>query len=215
MRLISRLIGAVVVFVLLVGVGLFFVPGEKIAQLAADELSRRTGREVLVTGEARLSLWPEVGVTVGGLRIANADWSENGPLFQAQSVTIGVDAAGLINRDIRIRALNAEAPEILLERNADGRANWDLSPTTATETSAPTTETQTPPASTPLAFTLDRAEITNASVFYADQVTGAQFSQRGIDLTLTYPEVTGPADIDLTLRPQSDPIRLRGTVTDP
>lgn len=215
MRLISRLIGAVVVFVLLVGVGLFFVPGEKIAQLAADELSRRTGREVVVTGEARLSIWPELGVTVGGLRIANADWSENGPLFQAQSVTIGVDAAALFKRDIRIRALNAEAPEILLERNKDGRGNWDISPSVATKTATPTAETPTKKTSAPLAFTLDRAVITNASVFYADQVTGAQFSQRGIDLTLTYPEVTGPADIDLTLRPQADPIRLQGTVSDP
>lgn len=217
MRLIRLLIGAVIVFVLLIGAGLFLLPGEKIAQVAADEISRRTGREVTIAGDARISLWPELGVTVGSLRIANADWSENGPLFQAKSVTIGVDARALIDRDIKIRALSADAPEILLERNAEGVGNWEIASPKPAAPPAPANTTANPapaPAKRP-AFTLDRAEITKASVYYLDRQSGTEISQRDIDLTLEYPDAGGPAQIDLTLHPNGEPVRLTGSVGDP
>ena len=137
MRLLRLLIGAIVVFILILGAGLFLVPGERIARVAAEELSRRTGREVTVAGDARLSLWPQLGVTVGALQIANAGWSDNGPLFQARSVTIGVDAAALLKKDIRIRTLRADGPEILLERNADGTGNWEIERPAGSASSAP------------------------------------------------------------------------------
>ena len=70
MRLIRLLIGTVLVFVLVLGAGLFLVPGEKIAQVAADELTRRTGRNVEIAGEAKISLWPDLGVTVAALKLS-------------------------------------------------------------------------------------------------------------------------------------------------
>ncbi|WP_407495380.1 AsmA family protein [Pseudooceanicola sp. MF1-13] len=223
MRLIRLLIGMVLVFVLVFIAGLFLVPGEKIAQVAADEIERRTGREVQIGGEARFTLWPNLGVTVDTLRIANADWSENGPMFQAKSVTIGVDAAALIRRDIKIRALHADAPEILLERNDQGTGNWELSPVTASAAGSATGSApaaQSAPVSQPASrgvpqFTLDRAEIADASVYFIDRQAGTELSQRGIDLVLTYPEAGGAADIDLTLRPAGEPVRLTGTLADP
>lgn len=218
MRLIRRLIGAVLVFVLLIAAGLFLLPGDRIAKVATDELTRRTGRAVEIGGEARISLWPELGVTVGSLKIANADWSDNGPLFQAKSVTIGVDARALINRDIKIRTLRADHPEILLERNQDGVGNWDLSPRPSTPAAAPV---ETAPATAPApkaaapGFTLDTAEITKASIYFIDHQSGSDISQRDIDLTLSYPEAGGPATIDMTLRPHGEALTLTGTIANP
>ncbi|EAQ04919.1 AsmA family protein [Pseudooceanicola batsensis HTCC2597] len=220
MRLIRLVIGMIIAFSLVFVAGLFLVPGERIAQVAADELGRRTGREVRIGGEARFTLWPDLGVTVDGLRIANADWSDNGPMFQAQRVTIGVDAAALIRRDIRIRTLHAEAPQILLERNADGEGNWEVggkaavAATEAQPSGAAPAATAAAPVQRP-AFTIDDAVITGASVYFADHRTGTEVSQRDIDLTVAYPEARGPARIDLTLRPNGAPIRLSGTIADP
>ena len=217
MRLIRLLIGMVIVFVLVLVAGLFFVPGEKIAQVAADELTRRTGREVSIAGKAHISLWPQLGVTVDALKIANADWSDNGPLFQAKSVTIGVDAAALFNKDIKIRALRADHPEVLLERNKDGVGNWELTKKATAKPTAPsgTTQTSAPaPSHAMPAFTLDKAEITNASVYFVDRKAGTEISQRDIDLTLAYPKAGGPADIDLTLHPNGETLRLKGRVED-
>jgi AsmA protein len=224
MRLIKLLFGLVVVFVLVLVAGLLLLPGDRIASMAADELSRRTGRDVQIAGDANISFWPELGVTVGALRIANADWSENGPLFQAQSVTIGVDAAALIGGDIKIRGLRAEGPEILLERNEDGVGNWEIAfgnggeTVAGTSDSAPaasSSEPAAPPASRLSAFTLDEAKITGASVYLLDRQAGTEFSLRNIDLALAYPRAGGPADVTLTLRPNGEPITLDGQVQNP
>lgn len=225
MRLLKLLIGTVLVFVLVLVAGLFLLPGEKIAQMAAKELSRQTGREVQIAGDARMTLWPELGVTVNALQIANAPWSENGPLFRASEVTIGVDARSLFDSKINIRALNADAPEILLERNAEGEANWELTPAKAASTgtggatsTAPTDTAQSggATATSPLgSLTLANATITGATVHYLDQQSGTEVSLRNMDLALKYPEAGGPADFDLTLRPAGDPVKVSGSLAAP
>ena len=215
MRLIRLLIGMILVFVLVFAGGLFLVPGEKIAKVAADEISRRTGRDVQIGGKARFSLWPNLGVTVDTLKVANADWSANGPMFQAKSVTIGVDAVALVSREIRITALSANAPEILLERNKDGIGNWEMALESPRNANEPATRAEPGATRRISRFTLDRAEITGASVYFLDQVTGNEFSQREIDLILNYPDDTGPAKVDLTLRPAGDPLRLTGEINEP
>ena len=221
MRLIRLLIGTVLVFVLVLGAGLFLVPGEKIAQVAADELTRRTGREVQIAGEAKISLWPDLGVTVAALKIANAEWSENGPMFQARSVKIGVDAAALMRREIKIRTLRADNPEILLERDAEGNGNWVMARPPAAPASAAREQAETQPAAPPSpsralpAFTLDRADIAGASIYYVDHQTGEEISQRDIDLALTYPDAGGELGLDLTLRPTAEVIRVEGVIQDP
>ncbi|MEC7793987.1 MAG: AsmA family protein [Pseudomonadota bacterium] len=215
MRLIRLLIGTVIVFALVLIGGFFLIPGEKIAQMAADEISRRTGRDVQIGGAARVTFWPELGITADGLKIANAPWSENGPMFQAKSVTIGVDAAALLKREVRIRALTAQAPEILLERNRQGVGNWEVTLNAASGTTAPATDATAPAGTTrPTPITLDRAEVTGASVYFIDAQAGTEISQRNFDLVLAYPDDGGAADVDLTLRPAGDPVRLRGVVSD-
>ncbi|MGR3551746.1 AsmA family protein [Pseudooceanicola sp.] len=223
MRLIRLLIGTVLVFVLVLGAGLFLVPGEKIAQVAADELTRRTGREVQIAGEAKISLWPDLGVTVAALKIANAEWSDNGPMFQARSVTIGVDAAALMRGEIKIRTLRADNPEILLERNAEGNGNWVMARQAGAGANAGAARepTRTPPSAPASpsralpAFTLDRADIAGASIYYVDHRTGEEISQRDIDLALTYPDAGGELGLDLTLRPTAEVIRVKGVIQDP
>ena len=221
MRLIRLLIGTVLVFVLVLGAGLFLVPGEKIAQVAADELTRRTGRNVEIAGEAKISLWPDLGVTVAALKIANAEWSDNGPMFQARSVTIGVDAAALMRREIKIRTLRADNPEILLERDAEGNGNWVMARPPAAPASAAREQPGTQPGAPPSpsralpAFTLDRADIAGASIYYVDHRTGEEISQRDIDLALTYPDAGGELGLDLTLRPTAEVIRVKGVIQDP
>lgn len=220
MRLLKLLIGTILVFILVLIAGLFLIPGEKIAQMAAKELSRQTGREVTVAGDANMTLWPNLGVTVSALQIANASWSDNGPLFRAREVTIGVDARGLIDGNISIRALTADAPEILLERNSDGAVNWDLAPTkSASSTAAPSTAAPATPktaTSNPLnSLTLDAATITGATVHYLDRQDGTEISLRDIDIALKYPAAGGPADFDVTLRPAGDPVRINGTLAAP
>ncbi len=63
MKWIVRIIGAMVLIVVLVVVGLLMLPADKIAQIAGDQLRKVTGRDVTISGDVSMTFWPVLGVS--------------------------------------------------------------------------------------------------------------------------------------------------------
>ena len=55
MKLLLRLFGVLLIAVLFAFGALFFLPGERIAQIAAERISAMTGREVSMSGSTSVS----------------------------------------------------------------------------------------------------------------------------------------------------------------
>ena len=113
MRLLTRLLGLFLLILVLFFGSIFLLPGERIARIAADQISAQTGREVSISGDAKISFWPVLGVATGPIEVANASWSKHGPLLTADSLKVGVDVKSLIAGSIRITGLEAVRPEII------------------------------------------------------------------------------------------------------
>ncbi|KRS11446.1 membrane assembly protein AsmA [Roseovarius atlanticus] len=211
MRWLIRIFMIVLAAAVLVVAAVFFLPGERIAGIAADQLSRMTGRQVTMSGETTISFWPILGVSTGAVTVANADWAGETPMFQADSLKIGVEPQALFGGDIRITGLEAVGPQINLRRASDGRVNWELN----VEGVAPSGQGAgggAPARSNRLSLTLDRALIENASLVYVDDVDGTTVRQSGVDFDLRWPDYNGAADFDLTLRPGGEVVEISGTL---
>ncbi|WP_417726484.1 AsmA family protein [Roseovarius sp.] len=207
MRWVFRLLGLVVVMLAIVLGALFFLPGERIARIAADQISKATGRQVTMSGDTKISFYPILGVSTGAVEVANADWSKAGPMLRADSLKIGVEPQALFGGDIRITGLEAINPEIRLERAADGRVNWEL----GVEGVAPSGQSDSGLAtSNRLALTLDRALITGAAMTYTDHATGTTHAYRDMDFDLRWPDYDGTATFEVVLRQAQGPISLSG-----
>jgi len=126
MRWVIRLVALVVVLAVVAIASLFLLPSDRIARIAADQITSATGRQVTMSGDTTISFYPVLGVSTGAVTVANADWSTSGPMLTAESLKIGVEPTALFGGDIRITGLEAVKPEILLERATDGRVNWEL-----------------------------------------------------------------------------------------
>ena len=211
MRFLIRLIVIVLVAVAIAIVGLLMLPGEKIARIAADQLSKQTGRAVSISSDTSISLYPTLGVTTGPASIASADWAKNGPLLTSDSLAIGVDVPALIAGTIRITKLEAKSPRIVLERAADGRANWDLLPSDDAPSEPVATETSEGQS---FDLSLAQALITDASLRYIDHGTGTDQNLKDVDIDLRWPSLGGPADLVLGITPFNDRIALNTTVAD-
>ncbi|NQW14558.1 MAG: AsmA family protein, partial [Rhodobacter sp.] len=184
MRWIFRIIGAVVVLVLLALGVLAFLPGDKIASFAAREISARTGREVLLSGDVKPVFYPVLGVRTGPVSVANADWSDGTPLLKADSLLVGVELMPLLSGNVKIRELQVESPVIRLERAKDGRGNWELGATAA----QPATDTAS--ANSNLAgFSLADGRITNGTFYYIDHQAGTSVDLSSVDLALSLPNI--------------------------
>lgn len=217
MKWIIRLLGLLLVMVVIVLGALFFLPGDRIAKIAADQVSTMTGRQVEMSGKTRLSFYPVLGISTGRVTVANAGWSDAGPMLSADSFKIGVEPSALWGGDIRITGLEAVNPTILLERGADGRVNWELGvegvaasgQTAPADPVDPATPAE-PARSRALALTLDQALITGATLHYIDHGTGQQTTLANSDLDLRWPAYQGEATFDAVLRPAGKEVKING-----
>ena len=209
MRWIVRLVALVLVLVAVLVVSVLMLPGERIANIAADQISKFTGRLVTMEGDTKVSFYPILGVSTGSVTVANADWSDGAPMFQAESLKIGVEPQALWGGDIRITGLEAKGPVVNLERAADGRVNWEL----GVENVAPSGQPQigdAPARSERLALSLDRALVTGATFFYTDHGTGERIEMRDMSFDLRWPEYEGRATFDATLHPAGQAVDVKG-----
>ena len=190
MRWIIRVAMALVVFAAILIGAVFLIPAQKVAGLAAREFSKITGRELVISGSVRPSFYPVLGVTTGPVSVANADWSTQAPLLAAASMEIALDMTALMAGDVRITGLQITDPVIVLERNADGLANWDFR---AVSGGGGTAGPQTPGQGTP--FTLDKAVISGGSLRYIDHASGRVVEMAQINATAQVPDFNGTATV--------------------
>ncbi|WP_317057130.1 AsmA family protein [Roseovarius rhodophyticola] len=208
MRWIVRLLGLLIVVALLAVVSVFLLPGDRIAKIAADQISNMTGRQVTMTGDTTVSFYPVLGISTGAVTVANADWAGDTPMFQAESLKIGVEPQALFGGDIRITGLEAIGPQINLRRDKNGRVNWEL----GVEGVAPSGQSDdgAPARSSRLALTLDRALIQNASFSFVDELNGTTTQQSGVDFDLRWPDYEGAAEFELGLQPAGERVSVKG-----
>ena len=203
MRWMLRIAGSLAVAALLLSVAVLLLPGERIAQVALERIEAATGRAVTVEGDVDIGYFPMLRVRTGALRVANADWSQSGPMLEARGLSIGVETLPLLRGEIRIDALELDRPRVLLERGRDGRVNWTLDGMPADSA-----------AGGPTAIGLDRMRIRDGLVLFLDHVEGVRRSFDGVTAELTVPELAGRADLEMSLiaGDPEEPLRLTASI---
>lgn len=196
------MIRGLLVVVVLVGLGgalVLLMPTDRVARLAADQVEKATGRVLTISGGVRPSLWPEIGVETGAVSLANADWSDQGPMLSAEGLAVGIDLARLLRGEIAVREVAVIAPHILLERRADGRGNWqfDRAESAPAPEAAPSSATDEPQQGSLAGFTLDRGRISDGALVYIDHASDARTELADVDAELTLPDRGGPGDLSL------------------
>ena len=189
MRWLFRALGALLIL-LLIAVGLvFLIPAERIAATAAQQFERLTGRHLQIDGDVSPRFWPVLGVSTGPVTIANADWSDAGPMFRAESLSIEINASALLGGEVRILGIRATRPQIVLERARDGRENWVF----GGGGSGGEVSTTTPGVGR--AYTLDEALMTGGTIRFVDHGTGQDVTLDTVDASLKIPDFSGPAQL--------------------
>lgn len=228
MKFLLKILGFVLIAAILAVGALFFLPGERIAAIAAERISSMTGREVTMTGETSISFYPVLGISTGKTTIATADWATGGPMLTADSLKLGVDPIALIRGEVRITGLEVASPRIVIERDKAGRGNWEIGVDGVATTGQGTAEDGTAgqdvagdgtgtqgtsrAKSNALALTLDRALITDASILYIDAELGTRREMSGVSLDVTWPSYGGEANFDVVLRPAGQDVRIAGHI---
>ncbi|WP_226782194.1 AsmA family protein [Oceaniglobus trochenteri] len=205
MRWIFRGVLGLILLCIVAVITLLFLPAEKIASLVESRFQQATGRAMTVTGDVRPTIWPSLGVTTGAVTIANAPWSDAGPMLRAESLSVSVDLAKLIRGNIHVTGVSATAPDILLEIGPGGQGNWEF------ETSGGGDDSSGAAGGLP-ELTIDRAEVKRGALRFRDRRSGSDLSLKAVDATLTLPSMRGKATLELSALMNDKPLRLKSTI---
>lgn len=200
MRWILKIALTLLALVVVAVAALFLIPTDRIARIAEAKFEENTGRSLTLKGEVRPQLFPRLGVTLGAVEIANAQWAGPEPMVEANRLEVGVGLSALFSGDIVVEAFTIENPTIRLLRNEEGVANWDfLSEESSSSEGGGLTN-----------FSLPKGTISNATLIYRDEATGSDYQLSKMDAELALANLKGAADISLTALFQDEVLEVDG-----
>ena len=89
-----------------------------------------TGRDVVIRGAVGVIYWPVLGVRAGDVTIANVEGGRAPAFIAADDIDVGIELRPLLDRQVHVRRLVLQRPQIALEIDEQGQPNWILTPRT-------------------------------------------------------------------------------------
>lgn len=89
-----------------------------------DAVKKATGRELRISGDLHLSLYPELSLATGPLELSNAVGFD-GPFATLEDAQLKVRLQPLLASRLEVVALTISKPVLFLSKNAKGATNWD------------------------------------------------------------------------------------------
>ena len=236
MRMLLKIIGILLLtLVVTIAASVVIIPMVMDPNDFKDEIAAKvhqaTGRDLLIEGDIKLSVFPWVGLDLGKTRLSEKPEFGEGPLASMDAVEIRAKLTPLLfQQRLEMDTLRLKGLRLNLVRTKDGKFNLD--DLTATTTQGPRQDgqkDQQPPKA--LALTVGGVDVTDARIRYQDRQTGQTIEldklslltgeiltgrpmdvALGFDVNLAEPGLAGRFTFKSQVHAQSmlDPIRLQG-----
>lgn len=193
MRWVIRFVGLVVCVVAAALVGLMFLPSAQIVQTVADQVRAQTGLVIRVGPDVSASVWPKPGVQAGPVEIDGPDWAGSDPMFQADSLRLGLDPAALLHGELAVARIEAEAPLVRLFQRNDGAVNWQRAAVGNANSS------------------LQQIALRHAMLILG-QGAAVQTELQNVDVTLNWPETGAALNLEAVVRSGNDPVLISANI---
>ncbi len=166
-------------------------------------VKEKTGRELVLDGDLKLSLFP-IGISTGKLALSNAPDFQAPPFATLEESNIKILLLPLLSKKIEISHMALKGLVLNLARNKQGITNWsDLADSgqmpAAPTVSAGTQDQQPMPAASPATFAISGITIENARINWDDLKAERHLEINDLNLNTGKFSFDQPAGISLSL----------------
>lgn len=159
------------------------VEAYKPAMIAA--VKEATGRELVIEGPMKLSVFPRPRVSARKVHFGNAVGAAGAQMVDVAWVGVSPSWSALLLGRVEVGRLTLYKPTIVLETDADGRPNWEFRPGAGAA--------QAPGApSSGLHLAIGRLRIVQGTLAYTDPRTGRTLKAGQVDVTASVGSLEGP-----------------------
>jgi uncharacterized protein involved in outer membrane biogenesis len=110
----------------------------------ARMITAKTGRPASIDGDLKVHVFSwHPSAQINGLKLGNPPWADRKTMFEAKRITVSVSLGRLLRGQLVLPLIDLDEPTINLERDAQGKASWELGsaegkPTPSKPTKLPT-----------------------------------------------------------------------------
>lgn len=122
------LAGVLVLVVLVVGAGAVFVSvfdaNDYKAEIS-EQVAGAIGREFNIGGDIELSVWPDIGLAVGGVEMPAARGFGKRPFLEVEEARVVVRRLPLLSGEVQVAGVVLKGAHLKLVQNRNGVGNWE------------------------------------------------------------------------------------------
>ncbi len=166
------------------------------------QVKRVTGRDLVIDGAIRLALLPLPSVRVDGVKFFNMPGSKNPNMVEVKSVTVRPSLLALLIGNVEVGEVTLVEPKIVLEINAQGKPNWEFTPSVAEAQPAAAKP------SSPKPLSLGRLTIDNGTLIFSDSKAGLSVAAEKANFTASVGSVDGPYSLAGSATVNDSPLKV-------
>jgi AsmA protein len=172
-----------------------------------------TGRDLTINGDVGVSYWPVLGLRAMDTTLANVEGGRAPSFIAADEIDIGVELRPLLDRQVVVRRLVLQRPQIALEVDAEGDPNWVLAPRVAPPGTPPTRPTE--PGIDIARTNLREVRVVDGEVSFYDARRGSGWVIGDADLSTAITALDAPMTVEGSVKYNDRQVDLTAVIANP
>lgn len=211
------ILGGVLVVVIIAAMLLIpvFFDVEKYKPQIENLVTEQTGRSFSMGDDINVSVFPWVGVKLSDLRLGNPEGFSQNEMISIQSFEVRLKVMPLFSKRIEVKTFVVEKPDIFIERNKKGKANWEGIGKKEKTAGPPEDQKQEVPEDKKLpieGLLVGNFSIISGRLSYMDQTTGMKKEVSDLNLVLNDISLETPVEMSFNAKIDGRPVSLSGKV---
>lgn len=104
----------------------FFIPTDALFNKVSQQVEQTTGRTLSIAGEKNLSVFPALKLELNDVSLSNMQGGSQPNMAHMAQLEVHIPWLSLFSGEFELEKFVIREPDILLETNAAGKANWQL-----------------------------------------------------------------------------------------
>jgi AsmA protein len=190
MKTLLKILGVIFLLcIALIAAAPFLIPTDTIFNKVSEQVEKTTGRTLTIKGDKTLSVFPALKLELNDVHFANMESGSRADMASMKQLAVHIPWFSLFGGEFKLDKFVINEPNILLETDKNGKANWQLFDAVAEQ---PKEQSQSGEAiKLPDNFDIELGEVAiyGGTFTYLDGQTGAKQQISDLELAILLPSL--------------------------
>ena len=190
MKTLLKIVGVILLLcIALIVAAPFLIPTDTIFNKVSEQVEKTTGRTLTINGDKTLSVFPSLKLELNDVHFANMETGSRDDMASMEQLAVHIPWFSLFGGEFKLDKFVINEPNVLLETDKNGKANWQLFDAVAEQPQAQTESGEAIELPENFDIELGEVAIYGGTFTYLDGQTGAKQQISDLELAILLPSL--------------------------